>query len=170
MSSWLMLYFSSYFIQILFFSEDMNIEEGEIRDEDEKDLPTRAELELSLSIEDQETNVLKNPPPSPVYPTTSLSNNACSLSEDFFPNDYSPPRRSSSPFRNSDSASKDSTSITMNSNSTNYYSPISPDYIPTYPEYSPASARRIPKSPDYLPVSPDPSPASPDHFPTSPGS
>lgn len=121
------------------------------KDDDYKDLPTRAELELSLSIEDNETNMLKNPPPSPVHPSASLSNNSCSLS-DLFPNNdarWLPTHTSTSPFDASDSTSKDS--CTMN--------PTSPSYSPTSPSYSPFSPSCCPRSPPTYSSARPPSPS-----------
>lgn len=79
-------------------------------------LPTRAELELALGMEENETNILKNPPPSPVHPTASLSTSPCSLPFVF-------------PGASSDSTG--STSPTNNHNTDNS------EYFPTSPTHSP---------------------------------
>ncbi|XKL64802.1 hypothetical protein PGB90_004888 [Kerria lacca] len=50
--------------------------------EDAKSLPLRYELELSVSNDENDTNVLKNPPPSPVYLSAS-SMNPFSLSDSY---------------------------------------------------------------------------------------
>ncbi|XP_065207444.1 phosphorylated adapter RNA export protein-like [Planococcus citri] len=125
--------------------KEMPIDENESsRDDDYKSLPTRAELELSLCTEDNETNVLKNPPPSPVYPSLSQSGNPCPLS-DLFPNN-------AATWSHSDSFNSDSNPGT--------YGTWSPKH-----SFDSDSASKNPSAP---PVSPSYSPHSPTYSPTAP--
>lgn len=167
------------------FVSEMSVDESESgKEDDDKDLPTRAELELSLCIEDTERNILKNPPPSPVYPSPSQSANSCPLSDlltnssaawsqpDAFNSDSNPGTWSPKHSFDSDSASKNPSappgSPTCFPTSLSY-SPTSPSYSPTSPSFSPFSPSDTAPSDTGFPTSISYSPTSPSYSPFSVG-